>query len=101
MESPDLLGAMVTVIPRATSFTSVSPSGVGATWSTVHGIVGMDAVGNPQWLSDGMNEQGQGDLYIPDFGDYESTDGVETSTNAPYMDWYSHNPLSFWKKNAS
>ncbi|MET0296713.1 MAG: linear amide C-N hydrolase, partial [Microbacterium sp.] len=58
MEFPDMLGANLTAIPRGITLTSESPGGDGATWTTTHGVVGMDAVGKPQWLTDGMNEAG-------------------------------------------
>ena len=72
MEFPDMLGANLTVIPRGVRLTSESPGGDGATWTTVHGVVGMDAVGTPQWLTDGMNEAGlyAGALYMPGFASY-------------------------------
>ena len=83
-----MLGAMVTVIPRSTSFTSVAPTGAGATFSTVYGIVGMDAMGNPQWLSDGMNEAGlyAGLLYMPGFAEYESAEGVDAASLVSNLD---------------
>lgn len=88
MEFPDMLGARVTVIPRSTTFTSVTPDGPGATWTTRHGIVGMDAVGNPRWLSDGMNEQGlyAGLLYMPGFARYPSPEGVPANSLVSNLD---------------
>ncbi|WP_439591324.1 linear amide C-N hydrolase [Microbacterium sp.] len=72
MEFPDMLGANLTVIPRDVTLTSEAPDGDGATWTSVHGVVGMDAVGRPQWLTDGMNEAGlyAGALYMPGFASY-------------------------------
>ncbi|WP_375385900.1 linear amide C-N hydrolase [uncultured Microbacterium sp.] len=73
MEFPDMLGAKLTVIPRGLTLTSSAPSGPGATWTTRYGVVGMDAIGTPQLLTDGMNEAGlyAGALYMPDFASYE------------------------------
>lgn len=73
MEFPDLLGARVTAIPRGVTFSSAAPAGPGASWTTVYGVVGMDAIGNPQYLTDGMNEAGlyAGVLYMPGFADYQ------------------------------
>ena len=73
MEFPDMLGARLTVLPRGLTLTSTSPAGAGATWTTTYGVVGMDAVGDPQWLTDGMNEAGlyAGALYMPGFAAYE------------------------------
>ena len=67
MEFPDMLGANLAVIPHGTVLTSESPGGGGARWTSVHRVVGMDAVGKPQWLTDGMNEAAlyAGALYMP------------------------------------
>ncbi len=74
MEFPDMLEARLTVLPRAASFVSQSPTGPGLAWTATYGVVGMDAVGNPQWLTDGMNEAGlyAGALYMPGFAAYEA-----------------------------
>lgn len=79
MEFPDMMGAMITAIPRGVTFTSISPSGPGFTWTTTQGVVGMDAIGNPQYLTDGMNEAGlyAGVLYMPGFADYQDPAGVD------------------------
>jgi choloylglycine hydrolase len=78
MEFPDMLGARLTAIPRGVEFTSTSPSGDGHKWTTKYGVVGMDAAGQAQWLTDGINEHGlyAGGLYMPGFAEYEepSTD---------------------------
>lgn len=80
MEFPDMLGADLTVIPRGVVLTSEAPGGDGTTWTTTQGVVGMDAVGKPQWLTDGMNEAGlyAGALYMPGFAHYAppSDDGA-------------------------
>lgn len=73
MEFPDMLGARLTAIPRGLELTSASPTGDGHRWSTRFGVVGMDAAGQAQWLTDGINERGlyAGGLYMPGFADYE------------------------------
>lgn len=73
MEFPDMLGAKLTVIPRGVTLTSSAPDGDGASWTTRYGVVGMDAVGVPQLLTDGMNEHGlyAGALYMPGFASYQ------------------------------
>lgn len=69
MEFPDMLGAQLTAIPRESTFSSHTPEGTGASWTTRFGVVGMDLVGDSQFLSDGMNEAGlyAGLLYMPGF----------------------------------
>ncbi|MCI2959105.1 linear amide C-N hydrolase [Agromyces atrinae] len=73
MEFPDMLGAKLTVIPRGLTLTSTAPSGAGVSWTTRYGVVGMDAIGQAQLLTDGMNEAGlyAGALYMPGFASYE------------------------------
>ncbi|MDH6422740.1 linear amide C-N hydrolase [Aurantimicrobium minutum] len=88
MEFPDMLGAMVTAIPRGVTYASASPSGAGATWTSVHGVVGMDVIGDTQYLTDGMNEAGlyAGVLYMPGFADYEDPTGVDAAQVISNMD---------------
>jgi choloylglycine hydrolase len=73
MEFPDMLQARLTVLPRGLQLTSTAPDGPGVTWTTTYGVVGMDAVGAPQLLTDGMNEKGlyAGALYMPGFASYQ------------------------------
>lgn len=73
MEFPDLLGARLTAIPRGVELVSASPDGDGHRWTTRYGVVGMDAAGRPQWLTDGLNERGlyAGALYMPGFAEYQ------------------------------
>jgi hypothetical protein len=44
--------------------------------------VGVDAFGQPGWLTDGMNERGvyAGLLYMPGFCDYPAADGRDPAT---------------------
>lgn len=88
MEFPDMLGAQVTVIPRNTSFTSTAPQGPGHTWTSRYGVVGMDAIGNPQYLTDGMNEAGlyAGVLYMPGFAQYQDPSSVAEQDCISNMD---------------
>lgn len=88
MEFPDMLGAMVTALPRGLQFESTSPTGRGFAWTTTQGVVGMDALGNPQTLTDGMNEAGlyAGVLYMPGFATYEDPTGVDSSRLISHLD---------------
>ena len=78
MEFPNLMQAKLTIVPRGTQGESLSPSGSGHTWTSTHGFVGVDAFGDPQKLTDGLNEHGLycGLLYMPGFCEYQSADGV-------------------------
>jgi choloylglycine hydrolase len=74
MEFPDMLGARLTAIPRGVALASTAPDGPGVSWTTLYGTVGMDAIGDAQLLTDGMNEKGlyAGALYMPGFAAYEA-----------------------------
>ncbi len=87
MEFPDMLGAKLTVLPRGLSLTSESPTGPGVSWTARYGAVGMDAVGDPQWLTDGMNEKGLyvGALYMPGFASYEEPN-ADAARNLAVLD---------------
>lgn len=87
MEFPDMLGAKLTAIPRGAAFTSESPAGDGVSWTAVHGVVGMDAVGRAQWLTDGLNEAGlyAGALYMPGFAEYQEPD-ADAAKNLSVID---------------
>ena len=88
MEFPDMLGTMVTAIPRGVTYASSAPNSLGVTWTTQYGVVGMDAIGNTQYLTDGMNEAGlyAGVLYMPGFADYEDPTGEDPSSVISNMD---------------
>ncbi len=88
MEFPDMMGAMITAIPRGVEFTSTAPDGPGFSWTTKLGVVGMDAIGNPQYLTDGMNEAGlyAGVLYMPGFASYEDPTGKASDRVISNMD---------------
>ena len=84
MEFPVLLDATLSVIPRGIQLTSATSAGApGATWTTVHGVVGVNAfpamaVEGPIGLTDGLNEKGMygGLLYMPGFCEYGDASGV-------------------------
>lgn len=87
MEFPDMLGAKLTVLPRGLTLASTAPDGPGVSWTTRYGVVGMDAVGVPQLLTDGMNERGlyAGALYMPGFAAYEQP-GEDASRTLDVLD---------------
>jgi choloylglycine hydrolase len=80
MEFPDLLQAKITAIPRGYASTAPAPDGSGKAWQSVHGVVGIDAFGQADWLTDGMNERGlyAGLLYMPGYCEYTPADGAPT-----------------------
>jgi choloylglycine hydrolase len=79
MEFPNLMGAKITVLPRGFVGAGIAPSGTGKTWTSKYGVVGVDAFGQPGWLTDGTNEKGvyAGLLYMPGFCDYPAPDGKD------------------------
>jgi choloylglycine hydrolase len=81
MEFPNLMGAKVTVLPRGFVGAGIAPSGTGKTWTSEYGVVGVDAFGQPGWLTDGTNEKGlyAGLLYMPGFCDYSSGEGKDSA----------------------
>jgi choloylglycine hydrolase len=87
MEFPDMLGARLTVLPRGLRLTSTAPDGDGVMWTSTYGVVGMDAIGDPQLLTDGMNEKGlyAGALYMPGFASYEEP-GADASRTLAVLD---------------
>jgi choloylglycine hydrolase len=78
MEFPNLLQARIALVPRDTGGGSVGPNGAGKSWTSRYGFVGVDVFGDPQKLTDGMNEAGLyvNLQYMPGFCDYEPTEGV-------------------------
>jgi len=81
MEFPHLMGAKITVLPQGFAGAGIAPSGMGKTWTAEYGVVGIDAVGQPGWLTDGTNEKGvyAGLLYMPGFCDYTPAEGRDAS----------------------
>ena len=82
MEFPNLMGAKITVLPRGFAGEGIAASGTGKTWTADYGLVGIDAFGQPGWLTDGTNEKGvyAGLLYMPGFCDYTPADGKDPAT---------------------
>ena len=82
MEFPNTMGTKVTVLPRGYQGTGTGEDGPGATWTSTHGVVGMDAFGQPDSLTDGMNEHGlyAGLLYMPGFCDYTPATGADPAS---------------------
>jgi choloylglycine hydrolase len=72
MEFATDLGWKLLVAPRGSAFEGTAPSGTGRTWSAVHGVVGVSALGRHA-VTDGMNEVGlyAGLLYLPGLASYE------------------------------
>src|SRR3546814_17122572 len=79
-----MLGARLTGVARGSTLKSASADGDGVTWTTTYGVVGMDAIGDPQLLTDGMNERGlyAAALYIPGFAEYEQPSADAGRTHA-------------------
>lgn len=79
MEFPNAMGTRVTVLPRGYTGTGTGKDGPGKTWTSAHGVVGMDAFGQPGSLTDGMNEAGlyASLLYMPGFCDYTPAEGAD------------------------
>jgi len=82
MEFPNLMGAKITVLPRGFAGAGIAASGTGKTWVSQYGLVGVDAFGQPGWLTDGMNEKGvyAGLLYMPGFCDYPAAEGKDPAS---------------------
>lgn len=88
MEFPNAMGTKVTVLPRAYAGTGTGKDGAGMTWMSTHGVVGMDAFGQPGALTDAMNEKGlyAGLLYMPGFCDYSSAEGADPASLLSVVD---------------
>ncbi|HMM37584.1 MAG TPA: choloylglycine hydrolase family protein [Desulfovibrio sp.] len=82
------LNTRITVIPRGSAFTALTPDGKGGkTWKTRYGVVGLDMCGKPT-LADGLNEKGLavGMFYHPGFADYAAFKGSERSRTLSPLD---------------
>jgi len=80
MEFPNDMGARVTVLPVGWEGTGIGvDERPGKRWVAEHGLVGMDAFGHPDVLTDGMNQAGlyAGLLYMPGFCDYTPAEGAD------------------------
>ncbi len=68
MEFPVGIPTALAILPNDHEGSSAAPAGkTGKTWKASHGVIGMSAFGNPQQLSDGMNDAGLSAhfLYMP------------------------------------
>ena len=68
LEFPTLMPTALSVLPKDYAGSGQESGGTaGKTWTATHGVVGMCAFGNPQWLLDGMNDAGLSAhlLYMP------------------------------------
>lgn len=83
MDSPSDMGARLAVLPRGFRATSIGPDGAGATWTSRHGVVGMDVFGHPSMLVDGMNDAGLSAalLLMPTFCEYTDPAAAEPETH--------------------
>lgn len=83
MEFPNDMATRITMLPVGYEGTGVGTDGAqdrpGKTWTSTHGVVGMDAFGHPDALTDGMNQGGlyAGLLYMPGFCDYTPAEGAD------------------------
>jgi choloylglycine hydrolase len=79
MEFPNDMATRITVLPAGYEGTGVGPEDrPGKRWTATHGVVGMDAFGHPDALTDGMNRAGlyAGLLYMPGFCEYTPLEGA-------------------------
>ena len=89
MEFPTDMGTRITVLPVGHRGTGIGVDGApGRTWTATHGVVGMDAFGQPGALTDGMNTAGvyAGLLYMPGFCDYTPAEGAAPSSLMSVID---------------
>lgn len=89
MEFPTDMGTRITVLSRGHRGTGAGVDGAaGHRWTSTHGVVGMDAFGRPDTLTDGMNDAGlyAGLLYMPGFCDYSPADGADPSSLMSIVD---------------
>lgn len=83
--------ASVAVIPRGYEFKANTPNGLGLTYQSKYGVVGIVAFGAPEIL-DGMNEKGLsvGTFYFPGFAKYSeaTTENQQRSLSpADFPNW--------------
>lgn len=83
MEFPTDMGTRITVLPTGYKGTGIGVDGApGKEWTSTHGVVGMDAFGEPAALTDGMNAAGlyAGLLYMPGFCEYTPVEGADPNS---------------------
>ena len=82
------LESRVVIIPRGSKFTAVTPDQKpGKTWTSLHGVVGLDAVGK-DIIADGINEKGLtvGEFYHPGFAEYPAYDPALAADSMSSLD---------------
>jgi choloylglycine hydrolase len=82
------LESRVVIIPRGSKFTAVTPDQKpGKTWTSLHGVVGVDAVGK-EIIADGINEKGLtvGEFYHPGFAEYPAYDPAQAAESMSSLD---------------
>ena len=82
------LHSRVSIIPRGHAFTGQTPDHKpGKSWTSVYGIVGLDAVGK-DIIADGMNEKGLavGLFYHPGYAQYAAYDPAQASASISPVD---------------
>ncbi|CAN5524985.1 choloylglycine hydrolase family protein [soil metagenome] len=80
MEFPNDMNARVAVLPVGFEGVGIGADDrPGKSWVADYGLVGMDAFGHPDVLTDGMNQAGlyAGLLYMPGFCDYTPAEGAD------------------------
>jgi len=83
MEFPNAMGTKLTMLPIGYQGTGIGiEDKPGKTWSSIYGVVGMNAFGEAGMLTDGMNDQGvyAGLLYMPGFCEYTPASGADRSS---------------------
>ena len=88
MEFPNAMATKVTVLPRGYLGTGTGKEAPGKAWTSIYGVVGMDAFGQPGSLTDGMNERGlcASLLYMPGFCDYTPAEGADPASLMSVVD---------------
>jgi len=88
MEFPNAMGTNTTVLPVGFRGVGTGNGAEGLTWTATHGVVGMDAFGQPGALTDGMNQEGlyAALLYMPGFCQYTAAEGHDPATLLSVVD---------------
>jgi choloylglycine hydrolase len=88
MEFPNAMATKMTVLPRGYQGTGIGRPGDGLTWISAHGVVGMNAFGQPGTMTDAMNEKGlyAALLYMPGFCEYTPADGADPASLMSVID---------------
>src|SRR5271170_6485685 len=88
MEFPNAMGTNITLLPVGFRGVGTGDGADGLTWTATHGVVGMDAFGQPGALTDGMNQNGlyAGLLYMPGFCQYTPSAGHDPASLLSIVD---------------